>query len=91
MAAGDAVYRRPYAPDLGVAPLAMTQPQVVDLLTAFVSRCVTLVPAVAPLPAYVRFAWFDLDDDDLAVILEIVPGLNVRRDLQGLRRLLQCL
>ena len=49
---GDANYRRPYAPDLGAPALAITQPSMIDLFTAFVSRCVTFVPAVAPLPAY---------------------------------------
>ena len=63
----------------------------IDLLTAFVSRCVTFVPAVAPIPAYPRFSWFDLNQDELTIILNIVPGLKVRRDLQGLRHLLQCL
>ena len=46
---------------------------------------------MAPLPAYLRFSWFDLNQDELTIILNIVPGLNVRRDLQGLRHLLQCL
>ena len=88
----DVRYIVPYEADLGIPTVVLNNDNMADLVNWFATNLIRNQPVARDIPNHFVMDWYGLPQEKLTAMRNVGPNLSyIRRDVHGLRHLLQIL